>query len=176
MPTTTGGLALPYPAPSDAPSGPYALQQLAERVEAALATTDRPRCQVTNAAAPSIANATTVALSWDTETVDVGNMHVAGSSQIKATKAGLYLITANVEYAAFSTGYARAQFRYNGVTYGAGTVIDANSATINLSISAQWQAALNDYVELTLFQNTGAAKSLVIADHGCRMAATWLCP
>lgn len=178
MPTTTN-LGLPYPAPTATPDVPYDMQQLAESVDSNLAGT-RPRCSLSISVNQSIAvSGTAQILTWDTEAFDVGAMHSAGvnPSRITATKAGLYLVTAAVEYANNATGYRRLQFKLNGAT--TNEALDANAVaggfSTQLCISTLWQAALNDYIEVLATQTSTAALN-VISGGATSFKALWMCP
>lgn len=92
---------------------------------------------------------------WDTDT-----MWSSGSpTRLTVHTAGKYLATAGVEFAGSSAGTSRQlQLRVN-----AATIIAMSShgpigtATINMNASAVWDFAINDYVEVIAYQDSGAA-------------------
>lgn len=176
MPTTSS-LGIPYPAPTATPDVPYDMQQLAENIDASQASA-RPRCSLYLTTAPSLASSTvSSAISFDTELFDIGTMHstVTNPTRVTATKAGLYLLTASTEFSSDNTtGFRRVQFRLNGTTFTEGSTVGGTGTSTQVSVSSLWQAALNDYAELMIAQNSTLAKTPTAA--ATTLKAIWLCP
>lgn len=78
------------------------------------------RCKVFNSAAQSITNNTPTLLTWDSEDHDIGGLHSTVSNTARITPPaligpgfGLFLLIAQVQWAAGTTGYRRARILYN---------------------------------------------------------------
>ena len=111
-------------------------------------------------ATQSIANGTNTALTWDTESFDVGGYHSTASNTSRITipsgKDGKYLFTGATFYAGNATGVRVLKFFKNGTELfesnfnrGDGT----NFTTLN--ISAIIDLVATDYIELVTLQNSG---------------------
>lgn len=177
MPTTPT-LALPYPAPTATPDVPYDLQQLAEKVESILDTT-RPRVALYTTTPAAITTTTTTTFSWDSVSTNVGPMYAAGSpTRITATKAGLYLVVSQMEWPNNATGIRRSQFRVNGTTFlGASDPNAAAAGSVTqVNVTTLWQAALNDYLEVQVFQTSGGNLTPVAGAGTSFLKAVWQCP
>lgn len=74
------------------------------------------RAVVRLSADESIVTATTTAIPWDTEVVDVGDLVdlAAQTTRITIVTTGFYLIVGNVNWAAGTTGVRQAYIRLNG--------------------------------------------------------------
>lgn len=179
MPTTPR-LLLPYPAFSDAPSGPPAFQALAEAVEAQLS--GLPRGQIiTGGSAQSVASNTVTDVTFSggaiTYNTDVTASLAAGSLTIN--EAGLYIVTASLVYASNATGY-RALLIYNSTVpeyveqhYGPpsnGTVTTARIVTEPISLPA------GTVLKLRTVQTSGAGLALASTNGRptASLAAHWV--
>lgn len=142
-----------------------------------------PACRVFHNASQSVANGGTTTLAFNSERYDTNTMHdnVTNNSRITFTTAGLYIITANIEFAA-GTDYANvvASIRLNGTTFIAGenngAVTHAASAA-NVSVTTTYKFAAADYVELLASQVNGAGTARNVVTAGNRspeFAATWI--
>jgi len=121
----------------------------------------REGCRVYNNAAFSVPDNTSTAVTFNTERFDPFSMHStsASTSRITITRKGRYNIGGCVEFAADAAGYRGLGVRLNGTTTLVATnsiSVGAGAATI-LNVSADYEFALNDYIELMAFQNTGGA-------------------
>lgn len=120
-----------------------------------------PRCRVTNTAAQTIVNNTRTALTFDTETVDVGGMHSTSSNTSRLTVPsggqGLYVIGGACEFVANATGIRDIELRINGSVYFAGSQIASAgaSATTLMNVTGVYPLVDGDYVELTVVQTSG---------------------
>jgi hypothetical protein len=122
--------------------------------------------RVTHNAAQSVTNATNFALAFNTEIFDTesnaaSTMHdtVTNNSRLTCRTAGIYQITGNIEWAANATGVRDVVIRSSV----GGALIayqrqaaNALGVTVQQEVSALWQMAVNGYVELIAFQNSGA--------------------
>lgn len=106
----------------------------------------------------TIANATNVAITWNSEYFDSDGYHDNSSNTsritIPAGKGGKYLLTGATHYDANSTGYRALKFKKNG-----GDFFDmqcgAVSSYTGVSITAIVELVATDYVELITVQTSG---------------------
>lgn len=124
-------------------------------------------CVVFNSADQAITNGVFTALTFDSEVFDTDSMHstVTNTSRITCVTAGIYTITGEIAIAQSGLGLARtAAIRFNNTTYIA--LQQAPPVTgydTRLSVSVIWQMAVNDYVELQAFQDSGGNLNVVAA-------------
>lgn len=121
-----------------------------------------PSAHVYHSANQSINNSATTTLAFNSERFDTDTMHdtVTDNSRLTCRTAGVYLITVSVEWAASAGGTIRlislllngtTNLGFNGLpALGAGT-------TVNHAVTAIYQLAVNDYVEVQVFQDSGGA-------------------
>lgn len=132
-----------------------------------------PAVRVTHNASQSVTSATPLVLAFNTERFDqAGNasdtMHdtVTNNSRLTAKYAGVYHITANVEFAANATGYRLCSIRLNGTTVIANCIIMCvTTASVPTRVQATciYSMAVNDYVEVVVDQNSGGALNVTSA-------------
>lgn len=117
--------------------------------------------RVFNTAAISITTSgTNQALTFDSETYDLGDLHSTSVNTGRLTfpYAGTYIVSGHVEFASNATGYRQAFIRRNGSEALASLLVPAvNGAVTVLSVSTLFLFAVNDYVELVVTQTSGAA-------------------
>lgn len=116
-------------------------------------------------AAQSIANNTTTVLALNSERFDqeanvASTIHdtVTNNSRLTCRTAGVYAISAAIEWAANSTGIRTLNIRLNGATVLAS--VDLNTTTgggAKQTAATHYALAVNDYVEITVLQNSGGA-------------------
>ena len=137
-----------------------------------------PSCRVYNTANLSIPNAASSALTFNAERYDSDSMHstVSNTNRITCVTAGLYRITANLYLASNATGFREAILRVNGVTQIARDNKMALTGTVTaLNPTTEWRLAAGDYVEVLVFQNSGAALNVVAgASETPEFSAVWL--
>lgn len=114
-------------------------------------------------AAQSIANVTTTALALNSEREDTDTIHdtATNNSRLTCKTAGVYAIWGCVEYAANAAGVVRScSIRLNGATYlisfGVHPIQGGAVATA-LQAATVYRLAVNDYVELMVYQDSGGA-------------------
>jgi len=88
-----------------------------------------------------------------------GSVHtpITNNSRLTAQRSGTYLITTRVTFAGSSAGTLReVELRVNGSTFVAdrGTA-PAGTNTVKLTTSIVYHLNANDYVETTVFQDSG---------------------
>jgi hypothetical protein len=146
-----------------------------------------PSCGVTNSAVESINNATQTVITFNTERwkTDAG-MHSTSSltSRLVATVAGLYLIRGEVGFVANATGLRAVGICLNAAgapVFGTNYIIYDDEASIggandtHVSVSTVYKLALNDYVELGVFQSSGAPLNITkTANHSPELSMTWI--
>ena len=145
------------------------------------AVTSPPRCYVYNSANISVANATSQALTFDTEFFDNGGLHSTAVNTnritIPADGGGLYLVGAHVQWAANATGYRQLEIRIDGTTT---VTFDRvpNSGGADGSrnnINGIYSIAAGSYFELYAYQNSGGALNATASGAvGISFWATWL--
>lgn len=131
----------------------------------------QPCVRVTHNAAQTITTATNTALAFNTERFDqAGNaadtMHdtVTNNSRLTCRYAGVYQITGNVEWVANATGERMTLIRLNGATQIGRSYIQASAAVGHAySVSTLYALAVNDYVELVVFQNSGGNLNVTLS-------------
>lgn len=115
-------------------------------------------------AAQSIANATHTAVAFNSERFDTNEIHDTATNNTRLTckTAGKYLIGGTLEYAANASGIFRiAAIRLNGATFISSGKETFPTGGLAHLVSAETQTlydlAVNDYVELMAYQDTGGA-------------------
>ena len=193
--------AFPYPALSDPPNGPAQFQALATAVENQLVTTNNsatalasrvttlesnltniPIANLRQTVAQSIPNAVFTAIIWGTADIDTATGWSSGTNpeRYTAKKTGKYLIagSAATTFPAVDGFRATVWFK-NGVSV-AGTQIDSTARVgVAWPIPARTIAltlAVNDYIELRLYQDSGGAalNTSVASDVQSSLTVTFL--
>jgi hypothetical protein len=119
-----------------------------------------PLCDVAQASAQSIPNNALTALTWDTEVTDNDSAHstVTNSSRITFQAAGWYHYEA-LYIAAFNTaGYRIVAAYKNGALYKPGQRLTPSvSNATDIAASGYIQVVVGDYLEIFVYQSSGAA-------------------
>jgi len=126
--------------------------------------TDRAAFELSNSVAQSIPNATTTAVSFDTNLIDTSGLKTAPTTvTIPTAGAGLWLIGYSLNFFQAATGIRQAWMRKNssaGDRYG----IDMDTGTASrpsaLGGSALLRLAATDTLQLTAIQDSGAAQNI----------------
>ena len=126
------------------------------------------RASVSLSADETITTGLITAIPWDTEDVDTNELvDIAGSpTRITMTRAGFYIVTANIRWETDLTQERTIVIRKNGATF---LATDIRSATVvnnfgrdtqnNISYLGHFAAA--DYVEIWVHQDTGGDLDVV---------------
>jgi hypothetical protein len=125
-----------------------------------------PACRLTRSSAQSIPDNTITAITWNAETYDTNSMHTGGSSQLVFPTGGIYIITANVQWASNATGFRRLRLVKNGVdvlAFDSRSAVSGGNTEQNLSTTASFAA--NDYIELAVVQTSGGALDVNFANY-----------
>lgn len=130
-------------------------------------------CQVTRSATLSVSdNVESAVVTFDTEDFDTDTIHslVSNTSRLTVPIGGKWMVIANVAWATMSTSAGRSSvYIYkNGVKIGPGyaqdnirNAVSQTEPTNNLQIVLS--LAANDYIEMTVYQNSGAAVNMLAA-------------
>lgn len=123
-----------------------------------------PMARVYNGANISIANATLTALTFNSERYDTDAIHdtASNTSRLTCKTAGKYLIGGNAAWGSTGTDERRLQIRLNGATLIASWVGNSG-ANMNMYVATVYDLAVNDYVELMVYQATGGAINVTAA-------------
>ena len=109
----------------------------------------------------SISDVTVTALSFNSERDDTDTIHDTSSntSRLTCKTAGIYLVKGLCGFAANATGLRAGFIRLNGSTDLDALSIPSVGASLNtrVSVSTVYRLAVNDYVEFTVYQNSGGA-------------------
>ena len=170
---------LTNPAATDPLSSPSHSSQHAnandaiEAMQAAMGVKLNARVRATRTTTQSITNTTDTAIAFTTEDFDTDAFHdnVTNNSRltVPASMGGIYLIIANVEFAANATGLRQLTMRINGNAATTNTVGMANTPTGNatrisrLSASGIVSLSAADYVEAYVFQESGGNLNVNVA-------------
>ena len=127
----------------------------------AAATPTFAGCVLTNAANISLANNTTVTLTWDQEDFDTDGFHSTSTNTsritIPAGLAGKYLVTSKVQYTSNSNGRRIVQITKNGSNAWDFESASPGSTELQLQGVAIIDLAEGDYVETTAWQNSSVS-------------------
>lgn len=120
-------------------------------------------CRLTKSSTQSISDNTETNVTWDTETWDTDSMHSTSSNteRITATTAGIYLITAYLNWASSGSGSRFVTISKSGV----GTIARQNvgstaSGAGECNASVAINLAVGDYVTISCYQNSGGSLNL----------------
>lgn len=143
-----------------------------------------PHCRIRNTgAAQSIPNNSSTALTFNTDTEDVGGCHdtAVNTSRITAPAGGdgWWGFMTNVEFPANATGHRQLSLRVNGSVFIASTSDPTPSGTnvTRLQVSTEYRLAVGDYVEAIVYQNSGGALNANVGNEYTPVAVgRWICP
>jgi hypothetical protein len=121
--------------------------------------------RVYNSTSISITGSVLTTLPFDSERYDTDGIHSTASntSRLTCKTAGKYLIAGGIQYAANATGVRYLVIHLNGTTDLASFTDDAiigAGVNQNMAISTIYDLAVNDYVELQVYQNSGDALNI----------------
>lgn len=126
------------------------------------------RARVYNTAAQSIADSVTTTITFDSERSDVGAFHSTSSNTSRLTipVAGTYACGVALRFASNATGYRLAGIVLNGAT----TIVRDVRTTVNglqtsVAAATLYDFAAADYIEVQVFQNSGGALNVDVANN-----------
>lgn len=134
----------------------------------------KPAASVSRAAAQSIPNNTSTAISFDTEVYDTDTMFAGSSTNVTIKTAGLWVITAGCGLNAAASSRRLLQILVNGTAVKSDEGA-ATAAAIRMGVSHQMRLVVNDVITLAVYQNSGGAvNTLTAAGDVGQLQATWL--
>lgn len=137
-----------------------------------------PACRVYHSANQSIVASTETTLAFDSERYDTDTMHdtVTNNSRITIKTAGLFVVQASVSWAAGTgTWSSYATLRVNGSTViDQDTRLAATGIGASLNPSATYKFAVNDYIEVRVWQNSGTLNLTATPNYSPEFSATWV--
>lgn len=117
-----------------------------------------PAARAYHNAAQAIADSTFTKLAFNSERYDYDTIHdtATNNSRLTCKTAGVYVISGSVSFASNTTGIRRVLILVNNTTYIADQVFTpiAGGNETTVSISTQYALAVNDYVELQVYQTS----------------------
>lgn len=137
--------------------------------------------RVYNDAAISIPTSTVTTLTFNQERYDTGALHSTSvnTSRLTAPRAGKYMVTANVEFAANATGYRQMYVVQNAVNIIASDLNPVSNASVvtHLCVSTLIDLAAADYMEVVVAQTSGGALNVnSVARFSPEFAMQWMAP
>ena len=124
-------------------------------------------CSVVRTANQTISNTTWTLVEFTSETFDTDTMHdnSTNNSRITAKTAGYYWISAQVAWDSEGTGGRTSRIREGGDTTISNWTDDANGERdIVQTNGVLWLMAVDDYVEVEVYQNSGGDRSILDVD------------
>lgn len=115
-------------------------------------------CRVYNDAAQSVPDITNTLVSFNTELFDTDAIHdPAAPTTLTCKTAGIYLITAQVNFDTNATGARTLQIKHNNTT-----IIAMNSVAgaTRVNVSTVYRLAVNDFLIVVAYQNSGGALNI----------------
>lgn len=135
---------------------------------------NRAVAAVSHSTTQSIANTTSTALIFNTESVDAFGMHTASGSRLTVPTSwgGWWLVRAYFAFASNATGYRQGVILANGANVVAAQTTPATNGTAHdISVSALVYLTATQYVEAFCSQSSGGALNV---STGALFQAIWL--
>lgn len=123
-----------------------------------------PAARVSHGADQTISNDTQTTLAFNKEKYDYDAIHdnTTNNSRLTCKTAGLYTITASIQFASNSSGSRAILILLNGKTIIGGDQRDASpDIATTCNVSVDYPLAVNDYVEVQAYQNRGGNLNVV---------------
>jgi hypothetical protein len=133
----------------------------------AASTANTATCSVVRTANQTISNTTWTVVSFTSETFDTDTMHdnTTNNSRITSKTAGYYWITSQVAWDSNATGGRTSRIREGGDTVISNWTDDANgNRDIVQTNGVLWHLAVDEYVEVQVYQNSGGDRSILDVD------------
>lgn len=173
---------MPYSSPATVSDGTTAPASWGNSVKAATDyLANPPACRVYHNAAQLAADATQLVLAFNSERYDTNGMHdtAVNNSRITINTAGLYLVTAQVDWAPGTYDYASVAIRLNGATFLAITDAPVTSGIFGNSraVATVYKFIVGDYVETRVFQDNAASAGRNVQaqpNYSPEFSATWI--
>jgi hypothetical protein len=180
----------PYPELNNPPDGATQMKNLALAIEPSMkGIADRvttletvmPVCQVRQTVAQSIPNnvAAYTGLTWNVDDIDPLDMHTGAGSRMTVKVPGVYRLAGLAGFAQNATGNRRAGWFVNdGIMPQSIAATTGTTQGVCLVLgSPMVQLAVNDWVELRVFQDSGAALNMAVGNGNQSWASMeWIRP
>lgn len=174
----TANQAIPYYQPSDPADIAYITQAQAERIDALLTQlNDPPRARARRSTAQSITSATQTTVTFTAEDYDTAAMIDVATAATRVTikTAGRYRVRGAAIWAANATGLRLISIVKNGATPLITPDGRVQPNTAGWETTQQLEdddvvLAVNDYLELQVYQSSGAGLNL----NGATLQARWM--
>jgi len=152
----------------------------ASRTHTITAAGSLPNARIYNTNATAIMSSYTTTLDFTNARWNTSSMFNAStsSSRLTAPTAGIYDISASVNWGANSSGFRELDILYNGVTKIVSSRVPAMSGTsTSQAVSTQYKLNVGDFVEVQVFQNSGSDLNVLRANsYSPEFAATYINP
>lgn len=135
-----------------------------------------PACRVRRTTAQTgIVTATETAIGFDAERYDTASMHdnATNNSRIVFPVAGIYIVGCHIQWDNNATGFRALFVRLNGATRIAPEFRTTNNGDVTeMGIVTTYKFAASDYIEFTVYQTSGANRTLNLAS-GASAPEAW---
>lgn len=175
---------MPYSSPASVSDGNVAPASWGNSVKAATDfLANPPACRVYHNTTQSAGTGGYTTMTFNSERFDTDTMHDTATNPTRITikTAGLYVLHGNVDMNTGTTSERIIQFLINGVMELALDRRGPNPSGGNniLQTSTLWKFAVNDYVELRVYQASGAPVTVVASSagfygSGAEFSAVWV--
>jgi hypothetical protein len=108
---------------------------------------------------------------------DTDSLHGStNTSRVTVNKAGLWLVSGIVSFAINATGHRDVKITVNGadVAFGSNLPVVSNNAPSRLPFSQILSLAVNDYVEIFVYQSSGDSLDLLAGVEGMKFDVIYL--
>jgi hypothetical protein len=138
-----------------------------------------PACRVYHNANQSIPNTTVTVLAFNNERFDTASMHdnVTNNSRITITKAGLYVVTGNVEWPTNVAGERVLSVILNAAltTIAQVRALPNTAERTAMALTTVYKFAAGDYIQLQVYQTIGSALNVnATPNWSPEFSATWI--
>lgn len=136
-----------------------------------------PMAHVYHGADQGISHNTASVLAFGAERYDPSDMHSTSTnnSRVTVALAGRYRLTASAEWASNSTGFRVLNLKLNGSTVIAAVTSPAVSGVATRQLVAiEYQLAAGDYIEVEVYQNSGASLNVAAQTYSPWLAVSWV--
>jgi len=133
-------------------------------------------CRAYRNAAYNVPNAAWTPIELDVENFDTDTMHstVTNPSRVTCVTPGVYLLSAGMQHGVNATGVRGVRIFLNNTTSLCNMLVGAFAgAGAGLSASTIYELAAGDYVELSVYQDSGAVLALTTGPR-TSLGAVWL--
>lgn len=123
-------------------------------------------CRVRNTAAQSISDSTWTPITFDTEQYDTDGIHSTASNTNRLTckTPGVYIISGCLEFVPNNAGERYITLWWKGSNLMAGiSLVPAVTGSAFATVTTLYQLALNDWLDLRAWQNSGGALNTIAA-------------